>query len=157
MDRIVEKIIKMGYHLRKEDYSKSKYAPVKIVGNLAFVSGYGSTDQDGKLLYVGRVGAEVTLEQAYECARQCAINSLSGLKQSIGNLERVDEIVKVLGFVNSAEDFHRQPEVMNGFTDFMIEVFGEKGRHARSAIGTSNLPNNQPVEVEMIVKLKDHQ
>ncbi len=157
MDRIVEKIIKMGYHLRKEDYSKSKYAPVKIVGNLAFVSGYGSTDQDGKLLYVGRVGAEVTLEQAYECARQCAINSLSGLKQAIANLERVDEIVKVLGFVNSSADFHRQPEVMDGFTDFMIEVFGEKGRHARSAIGTSNLPNNQPVEVEMIVKLKDHQ
>jgi len=157
MDRIAEKIKKMGYHLRKEDYSKSKYVPVKIVGNLAFVSGYGSTGQNGKLLYVGRVGAEVNLEQAYECARQCAINSLSGLKQTIANLERVDEIVKVLGFVNSAEDFYRQPEVMHGFTDFMIEVFGEKGRHARSAIGTSNLPNNQPVEVEMIVKLKDPQ
>ncbi len=115
---------------------------------------HGCSDPDGNCL-VGRVGAEVTLEQGYECARLCAVNALAGLKRVIGSLERVDEIIKVLGFVNSACDFHQQPAVMNGFTDLMVELFGEeKGRHARSAIGTNNLPKNQPVEVEMVVKLK---
>ena len=103
----------MGYHLRKEDYSKSKYAPVKIVGNLVFISGYGCSDKNNEIPYVGRVGSEVTLEQAYEFARQCAINCLAGLKQVIGNLERVDEIIKVLGFVNSADDFHRQLSIVS--------------------------------------------
>jgi enamine deaminase RidA (YjgF/YER057c/UK114 family) len=97
----------------------------------------------------------VSLEEAYEAARLCALNCLGALKATLGNLERIEEIVKVLGFINSAPDFHRQPEVLHGFSDFMIELFGEeRGGHARSAIGTSNLPRNQPVEVEMIARVK---
>ena len=154
MDRIEERLKQMGYTL-PGSRPGSKIEPAKAVGNLVFVSGHGSGNADGVRPYVGRVGAEVTLEQAYESARLCAVNALGGLKWVIGNLERVDEIVKVLGFVNSADGFHQQPAVINGFTDLLTELFGEKGRHARSAIGTSNLPGNQPVEVEMIVRLKD--
>ncbi|NMB12261.1 MAG: RidA family protein [Firmicutes bacterium] len=155
MDKIEQKLIDMGYQLPKPRVG-SKIVPAKVVGNLVFVSGHGCSDEDGNLKYRGRVGTDVSLEEAYEAAKLCAINALGGLKAVIGNLERVDEIVKVLGFVNSDEDFHRQPEVMHGFTDLLVELFGpEKGIHARSAIGTSNLPKNQPVEVEMIVTLKD--
>ena len=154
MDRIEEKLNQMGYRLPSPTPG-SKIEPAKAVGDLVFVSGHGNSNADGVRPYVGRVGAEVTLEEGYESARLCAVNALAGLKRVIGNLERVDEIVKVLGFVNSAPDFHQQPEVMHGFTDLMVELFGDKGRHARSAIGTNNLPKNQPVEVEMIVTIKD--
>jgi enamine deaminase RidA (YjgF/YER057c/UK114 family) len=153
MSIIEEKIKNLGYELPDKS-EKTKIERAKVVGNLVFTSGNGP-HKDGKPIYVGRVGREVSIDQGYEAARHCAINCLACIKHAIGDLDRIDEIVKVLGFVNSDENFHQMPAVINGFTDFLIELFGEKGRHSRSAIGTSNLPGNIPVEVEMIARLKD--
>jgi enamine deaminase RidA (YjgF/YER057c/UK114 family) len=124
-------------------------------GDLLFVSGHGPEANDGTLLYRGRVGAEVSPAQAYQAARATGIQLLRSIRDHLGDLDRVERIVKVLGFVNSAPDFLVQPGVMHGFSDLMVDVFGaQRGQHARSAIGTSNLPNNQPVEIEMIVSIR---
>lgn len=128
--------------------------PLCQEGNLLFLSGHGCATERGELIYEGRLGAEVTLEQGYEAARQVGINLLATLRDCLGDLDRVEKIVKVLGFVASTPEFYQQPEVMHGFSDLMTEVFGERGQHARSAIGTSVLPLNQPVEIEMIVKIR---
>jgi enamine deaminase RidA (YjgF/YER057c/UK114 family) len=149
---IERKINELGYELP----NKSKTGIIegaKRADSLVISSGNGPF-KDGKPIYIGRVGREVSLEQGKEAAIHCALNCLAAIKAEIGDLDQIDSIVKVLGFVNSDDDFHDMPEVMNGFTELLIEIFGDKGRHARSAIGTSNLPGNIPVEVEMIVKLK---
>jgi enamine deaminase RidA (YjgF/YER057c/UK114 family) len=123
-------------------------------GDLLFVSGHGPIDNDGNLLYRGRVGAEVSPEDGYQAARQTGVQILRSIRDHLGDLDRVERIVKALAFVNSAPDFHDQPKVVHGFSDLMVEVFGAaRGQHARSALGTSNLPNNQPVEIEVIVAL----
>jgi len=96
----------------------------------------------------------LTLEQGYEAARITALNLLSIIKAAVGDLDRIERVIKALGFVNSAPDFHRQPEVINGASDLLVELLGDRGRHARSALGTSNLPMNIPVEIELIVRIK---
>lgn len=154
METIEQRLQALGYRLATTRPVR-KFVDAKQVGDLVFLSGHGPEDEDGHLSWIGRVGRDVTVEEGYRAARQVAVNCLATLKVHLGDLERIDEVVKVLGFVNSAEDFHRQPEVMHGFTDLLLEVLGERGRHARSAIGTSNLPNNQPVEVEMIVRVRN--
>jgi enamine deaminase RidA (YjgF/YER057c/UK114 family) len=152
MAAIESKLMKMALELPELD-AVGKIEPVKQVGKMLFVSGHGP-EKNGEAVIHGHVGAEVSLEQAYEAARLCALNCLALIKRKIGDLDKIDEFIKVLGFVSSAPNFYDQPKVMNGFTDLLIEVFGERGRHARSAIGTSNLPNNQPVEVEVILTVK---
>jgi len=127
---------------------------LKQNGNLVYLSGHGCEKDTGELIYKGKVGGEVTVEQGYEAARQVGINLLATLKDYLGSLDRIVEIIKVLGFVASTPDCSEQPAVMHGFSDLMTEVFGENGKHARSAIGVAVLPNNQPVEIEMIVKIK---
>ncbi|MBA7531713.1 hypothetical protein ES705_23934 [subsurface metagenome] len=149
---IERKINELGYELPHQNKT-GILENAKCAGSLVITSGHAPF-KDGKPIYVGRVGGEVSLEQAKEAARYCALNCLAAIKAEIGNLDQIESVVKVLGFVNSDDDFHDMPEVMNGFTELIIEIFGDKGRHARSAIGTSNLPGNIPVEVEMIVKLK---
>jgi enamine deaminase RidA (YjgF/YER057c/UK114 family) len=121
------------------------------VGNLLFLS--GATAGPGWTLK-GKVGRDLTVEQGYQAARQVAINQLANIRTALGSLDRVKRIVKVLGMVNSAEGFGDQPKVMNGFSDLMVEVFGDAGRHARSAVGMAGLPGNQPVEVELIVEVE---
>ena len=123
-------------------------------GNILYVSGHGPDDHEDKLLFVGQVGSDLTLEEGYKAARQVGIQLLRSVHDHLGSLNRVERILKVLAFVNSASDFHDQSKVVHGFSDLMVEVFGENGRHARSAIGTNNLPRNQPVEIEMIVKVR---
>lgn len=130
-------------------------AACRQVGNLVFVSGHGPEDNAGTLMYKGQVGGEVSLEAGYDAARLTGIQLLRSLKDHLGDLDRIGFIVKALGFVNSAPGFFEQPAVMHGFSDLMIELFGQSGVHARSAIGTSALPMNQPVEIELIVALKD--
>jgi enamine deaminase RidA (YjgF/YER057c/UK114 family) len=103
----------------------------------------------------GKVGSDLTLEQGRDAARLTGISLLSTLKAEIGDLNKVKRIVKVLGMVNSVPTFDKHPAVINGFSDLMVEVFGENGKHARSAVGMSSLPNNIAVEIEMIVELKD--
>jgi enamine deaminase RidA (YjgF/YER057c/UK114 family) len=129
------------------------YLRVRRVGNLAFVSGQGP-NIGGKPAHIGKVGREVTVEQGQEAAKACALNALAVLEDSLGSLDNVVNVVKVLGFVASAPDFNEQPKVINGCSQFLIDVFGESGRHARSAIGTNELPGNIPVEIEFIFEVK---
>jgi len=122
------------------------------VGNLIFCSGQGPV-KEGRPLYIGKVDSERTGEEGYKAARICALNCLAAVKDLIGSLDKIDEIVQVRGFVNSAPDFGGQPEVINGASELLEQIFGEKGKHARCALGTSNLPGNITVELEMIVKI----
>lgn len=136
----------------KED-SKPAVAACVEVGDLLFVSGHGPEDDEGNLLYRGRVGHEISLDQGHQAARATGIQLLRTIRAHLGTLNRVERVVKVLALVNSAETFHEQPAVVNGCSDLLLEVFGPAGRHARSTMGTSNLPMNQPVEIEMILRL----
>jgi enamine deaminase RidA (YjgF/YER057c/UK114 family) len=130
---------------------------VRVVGSRAVFSGHGPTRADGALaLPVGRVGVEVTLEQAYQAARLTGLAILGSLQRELGSLDRIAAWVRVFGMVNSAPGFNRQPAVINGFTDLIVEVFGpERGAHARSAVGMAALPFDIPVEIEGEVLLVD--
>ncbi|MDW6024594.1 RidA family protein [Mesorhizobium sp. BAC0120] len=122
------------------------------VGNILYVSGQGPLDADG-ILHKGKVGRDVSVEMAYQHARLTGLNILSVLAEHLGDLKRVKRFVKLLGFVNATQDFQDHPRVINGCSDFLVEVFGEDGVHARSAIGVASLPNNITVEVEAIVEI----
>lgn len=132
----------------------ANYVRTVRVGNLLFVSGHGPGSGTGKI-FKGKVGRDLTIEEGYQSARQVALCILSTLKDALGDLDQVERIVKVLGFVNCTEDFVDQPKVVNGASDFLVEVFGDKGKHARSAVGMYALPGNIPVEVELIAQVKD--
>lgn len=124
------------------------------VGNLVYTSGHGPDKPEGGTLQ-GVVGGDLTIEQGQEAARLTGIALLSSLKKEIGDLGKVKRVVKVLGMVQSTPEFKDQPKVMNAFSDLMVEVFGEKGKHTRSAVGTSALPANWAIEIEMIVEVED--
>ncbi len=121
-------------------------------GNLIFLAGKGPRYADGTEI-TGKIGGGLTIKQGYEGARLTAINQLSVLKAMLGDLNRVKRIVKVLGMVNSDPNFIDQPKVINGFSDLMVEVFGDRGRHARAAIGVASLPRGQAVEIELVVEI----
>ena len=131
----------------------ASYVPITRTGNLLFISGQGAT-QNGKAVMTGHIGAELSIQDGYKAAQICAVNALSVLRDEIGDLDKVNKSVKVLGFINSAPGFDKQPLVLNGFSDFIENVYGEKGKHARSAISSNELPFGTPVEVEMIVEIK---
>jgi enamine deaminase RidA (YjgF/YER057c/UK114 family) len=122
-------------------------------GNLVFLSGHGPRKADGSYI-TGKVDREVSIEQGREAARLTGINLLASLKAEIGDLNQVKRVVKVLGMVNAGEAFTEHPKVMNGFSDFIVSIFGESGKHARSAVGMASLPNGMAVEIEMIVEIK---
>ena len=129
----------------------ANYVSAVRTGNLVYTSGAGPGPDAPR----GKVGSDVTLEQGYEAARQTGLNLLAVLRANLGSLDKVKRVVKVLGMVNSADGFGDQPKVMNGFSDLMVEVFGEPiGKHARSAVGMAGLPNNIAVEIEMIVEVE---
>lgn len=131
----------------------ANYVPYKVSGNLVFVSGQG-TLVDGELKYIGKLGNKLTVEDGYQAARICALNILAQLKQACGgDLDRVKEVVKISGFVNSAPDFLAQPKVVNGASDLFVEIFGEKGLHARFAVGAPVLPDDIAVEVDGIFEI----
>lgn len=132
----------------------ANYVHAVRVGNLLYLAGKGPSKPDGSSV-TGKVGKDLTLEQGYEAARLVAINHLAVLKAELGSLNNVKRIVKVLGMVNCTEDFKDQPKVLNGYSDLMVEIFGEKGKHARSAVGMHALPSNIAVEVEVIVEVED--
>jgi enamine deaminase RidA (YjgF/YER057c/UK114 family) len=121
-------------------------------GNLIFLAGKGPRRADGTEI-TGKLGRDVTVEEGYEGARLTAINQLSVLKEMLGDLRRVKRIVKVLGMVNSDSTFVDQPRVINGFSDLMVEVFGDRGKHARAAVGMASLPRGQAVEIELVVEI----
>lgn len=129
------------------------YVTCKRQGDLLYLSGAGPIVQ-GEVLYRGKVGAEITPDVGYEAAKVSALNLIAALKAELGDLSRVKSIVKLLGLVACADGFYGQPGIINGASDLLFEVFGEKGRHARSAIGVFSLPMNIPVEIEMIVEVQ---
>ena len=129
------------------------YVPAVVCDRMVFVAGQ-LPSLNGELKYTGKVGTEVSIEDAYEAAKLCAINALGVLKAYVGDLDKIEQVVRVGGFVNSADGFTMQPKVINGASDFLVEVFGEKGKHARAAVGVNELPLNAAVEVEMLVYLK---
>jgi enamine deaminase RidA (YjgF/YER057c/UK114 family) len=151
---VEERLKELGFELPAVAKPVAEYVPAKLVGNLVYVSGQGPI-QDGEAAYVGRVGREVTPDEAYKAAEICALNCLAAIKSVVGSLGKVEEILQVRGFVNSANDFHDQPKVLNGASELLVKIFGERGRHARAALGTSNLPGNIPVEIEMLIKQRD--
>jgi enamine deaminase RidA (YjgF/YER057c/UK114 family) len=129
------------------------YRPAVQVGNLLFVSGHGPTRVDGTQI-TGKVGVELTIEEAKEAARVTGLAILSTVRNTLGSLDRVVRVVKVLGMVNATPDFEEQPQVINGFSELMMEVFGDPGKGARSAVGMGSLPGNIPVEVEAIYEVE---
>lgn len=123
-------------------------------GNLIFLAGKGPKRADGTEI-IGKLGKDLSIEEGYQGARLTAINQLAVLKEMLGDLSRVKRVVKVKGMVNSDPDFVQQPAVINGFSDLIVDVFGERGRHARAAVGMASLPRGQAVEIEMIVEIED--
>ena len=147
------KLKEMGITLPETPKPLAAYVPAVQTGDFVYTSGQIPLAA-GELKYKGKVGSDLTEEQGNEAAKLCAINCLSAVKTLIGSLDKIERIVKATGFVNSAPGFSSQPKVMNGASEFLGEVFGEAGKHARSAVGVSELPLNAAVEVEIIVKLK---
>jgi enamine deaminase RidA (YjgF/YER057c/UK114 family) len=130
------------------------YIPVVISGNLAFVSGQIPME-NGKVVFTGKVPSEKSLEDAQKAARLCAINILAQLQANLGSLDKITKILRVSGFVNSAPDFADHPKVINAASDLLFEIFGEKGKHSRIAIGVSSLPLNSTVEIDAIVEFSN--
>lgn len=133
----------------------ANYVSAVRTGSLLYLAGHGPLGNDGKAIFRGKVGRELTVEQGYEAARQTALNTLVTLRAQLGSLDRVRRIVKVLGMVNADPEFQKTPQVINGFSDLMVEVFGESaGKHARSAVGMATLPSGIPVEIESIYEVE---
>jgi enamine deaminase RidA (YjgF/YER057c/UK114 family) len=154
MDAIERRLEALGLEVPPPPTPLARYVPAKKVGDLVFVSGQVPAIEGG-FLFLGKVGDEITLEQARDCARQCALNALAAVKALVGSLEKVTGVVQVRGFVNCAHDFRRQPEVLDAASELLVDLFGEPGRHARAAVGTGFLPKNVPIELEMIVQVKE--
>jgi enamine deaminase RidA (YjgF/YER057c/UK114 family) len=151
---VEKKLKEQGIELLKPTAPVATYVKAVRVGNLIFLAGHGPVKPDGTYI-TGKVGKDFTLEQGYAAARQTAIALLSSLKEEIGDLNKVKRVVKVFGMVNCTENFTDQHKVINGFSDLIVNVFGEKGKHARSAVGMISLPLNIAVEVEMIVEVTE--
>lgn len=153
MVSIEKRLEELGITLPEAPLPLASYVPVVPSGSLLFISGQLCL-VNGELLYEGRVGKDVSLEQGYQAARMATINSLAIIKKELGSLDRVKRIVKVVGYVASDSDFYNQPKVINGASDLLVEVFGDQGRHARSAVGVHSLPLNTPIEIEIIVEFE---
>jgi enamine deaminase RidA (YjgF/YER057c/UK114 family) len=151
---IETKLKELGLELPNPPVPAANYIGYVRVGNLLFIGG-NIGRINGVLKYRGKVGAGVTLEQAYDAARNCALNHLATMKAALGDLDRVDRIVKVLGYVNVAPDFIDMPKVINGESDLLVQVFGERGQHTRAAVGVASLSQNSPVETEVTVQVKE--
>ena len=147
------RIKELGIELPVINQPMANYVHAVRSGNLLFLAGKVSTQPDGSYI-TGKLGRDLTVDQGYQAARRVAITQLAVLQAELGDLGKVKRIVKVLGMVNADPAFTDHPKVMNGFSDLMVEVFGEKGKHARSAVGVSSLPSNAAVEVELIVEIK---
>jgi enamine deaminase RidA (YjgF/YER057c/UK114 family) len=154
MGNVEAKLKELGMELPPVARPVAAYVPTVRAGNLVFTAGQVPF-VGGQLKHKGKVGAEVTLEQGYECARICALNCLAAVKGEIGDLDKVVRVVKVVGFVASAQGFTDQPRVVNGASELLVSVLGEAGRHARSAVGVAELPLGSPTEVEMIVEVRE--
>lgn len=153
MSQAQSRLKELGIELPEPPSPAASYVPSRQTGKLVYVSGQDCR-WDGVLIHEGNVGSDLTLEQGQEAARQAAVNCLAVLNAHLENLDRVRKIVELFGFVNSAPGFVEQPYVVNGASDLLEEVFGDRGRHARIAISANELPFNTPAEVKLIVEVR---
>lgn len=154
MSKIEQCLEELGFPLPQVAAPAGSYLPAIQSGDLVFTSGQLPFNS-GELTNPGRLGDDVTVEQAQEAARYSALNALAAVKSVIGDLDKIERVVKVNGFVACTDDFQQQPEVINGASDFLADVFGEAGQHARSALGTNALPKGTCVEIEFIFRVRD--
>src|ERR1700733_10862053 len=145
------KLKELGYSLPVLPAPGGNYLSAKVVGNLVFLAGVISSDESGVL--TGIVGREKSIEEGYAAAQRCALTQLAVLKQTLGSLDRVKQVVSVNGYVNTVGGFGDSPRVINGASDLLVEVFGERGRHVRAALGVAALARNAMVEVQMTVEI----
>jgi len=148
-----ERLVKLGLTLPPASAPAANYVNVVRTGNLLYLAGKGPTAPDGQWI-TGKLGLDVTVQDGYEAAKSVALAHIAVLKNELGDLSKVKRIVKVNGYVNSTPDFIEQPKVMNGYSDMMVAVFGDQGKHARSSVGVCALPMNIAVEVEVIVEVE---
>jgi enamine deaminase RidA (YjgF/YER057c/UK114 family) len=152
---IEEKIVSLGIELPDAPRSAGSYVQIVVTGNLVFVSGQIPVEQGSpmQIKFKGKVGKDISLEEGQEAARLCTINALAQLKSALGSLDKIRKFIKVSGFVNCEPSFKNHSQVINGASDFIVQIFGEKGRHSRSAIGAISLPLDSAVELEFIVEI----
>jgi enamine deaminase RidA (YjgF/YER057c/UK114 family) len=148
-----QRLAELGIELPRMATPVGSYVPGVMIGTILFMSGHGPFDSDGRVTSTGKLGRDMTVEDANAVARQVALNMLGSVRALAGSLDRVKRVVKVLGLVNCVDGFTASPKVINGFSDCMVEIFGEAGRHGRSAFGVTELPGGIPVEVEAIFEL----
>jgi enamine deaminase RidA (YjgF/YER057c/UK114 family) len=151
---IEKRLQELGYQLPNPPVPAANYIGSVRVGNILFVGG-NIGRINGSLKYRGKVGGAVSLDQAYDAARNCALNHLAIIKAALGDLDQVERIVKVLGYVNVAPGFDQMPKVVNGESDLLVQLWGERGQHSRAAVGVASLSQDAPVETEMIVQIKN--
>ena len=154
MSAVEKRLTALGLDLPPVSRPVANYVPAVRSGNLLFLAGQVPRDELGRLI-AGRVGDTMDIDAAYRAARACALQALAVVKDEIGDLDRVVRVVRVLGLVNAVPDFTEQPAVVNGFSDLMVEAFGDAGRHARVAYGAGSLPGGVPVEVESLFEVAD--
>lgn len=152
MSVVEERLTALGLELPPVSRPVANYVPAVRSGNLLFVAGQVPRDAGGRLV-AGKVGETMDVDAAYRAARSCALQALAVVKDTVGDLDRVVRVVRVLGLVNATPDFGEQPAVVNGFSDLMVEAFGDAGRHARVAYGAGSLPGGVPVEVESLFEI----
>ena len=155
MSEIESRLEQMGITLPDSPAPIANYVPGVRTGNLLYLSGLGPASRADGTTPSGKVGRDLTTEQGYEAARLTGMNIIARMKGELGDLDRVKQVVKLLGMVNSDPEFNQQPSVVNGCSDLLVEVFGDSGRHARSAVGMASLPNDIPVEIEVIIEVQD--
>ena len=153
MAEIEARLAELGIELPETPPPIANYVPGVRTGNLVYLSGLGPASQADGTVPAGKVGRDLTTEEGYEAARLTGLNILSRMKGEVGDLDKVRRVVKLLGMVNCDPSFNQQPAVINGCSDLLVEVFGDKGRHARSAVGMAGLPNDIPVEIEIIIEV----
>lgn len=151
--KVEETIVRKGYNLPESSPPIASYVNGVISGNLLFISGKLPVEE-GRVKFAGKVGRELTPEQGYEAAKLCALHTIVSAREVLGNLDHISRVLKVTGFVNVESGFTDIPKIVNGASDLFVDVFGEKGKHARSAIGVSELPLNSCCEIEVIFEIK---
>jgi enamine deaminase RidA (YjgF/YER057c/UK114 family) len=152
MSRVDVKLAELGLEIPEPPPALANYVAAVRTGNLVFVAGHGPR-RDGQYVYIGKLGQDLSVEEGYQAARLVILNCLASLKAEIGDLDHVRRIVKLLGMVNSAPGFPEQPAVINGASDLLVDVFAERGRHARSAVGMAELPMGISVEIELVAEV----
>jgi enamine deaminase RidA (YjgF/YER057c/UK114 family) len=153
MAQIEAKLQEMGIELPEPRAAGGSYVSAVRAGNLVYLAGVGPRQPGGELV-LGKLGRDLTVEQGYEAAKWCAVSMLGNLKREIGDLDKVVRFIKLLGMVNSDPDFTQPPAVVNGCSDLLVELFGDRAKHARSAVGVATLPNGMAVEIEAIIEVQ---